>query len=554
MVAEGYAVVLTAAKWEIPAGITRQFARLVENYTMNESSSGIHVDRPKSPADFGFSPSASAEVNVAALQEVLNGGGVVTIDIPGVYDLNDTLYLDSNTRLICAPGVIFRKVAPYCNVLLNRGALTKEYNENITIDGLEVSVNGQKAPPTLVHGLRGQLGFFYVKNLTLRNFTCTDGESFQFLIYIVTWSHLLIENVHLAGDKDGIKLSNGHDATIRNLDLTTYDDGLSLCGTDYPSIVGEIGDVYNVFCSNITDHQYKNIFGRTCLIYTGSWADYKKGNEYSTGDFCIHEGNLYQVLNEGGFAAITSEPPVHSDGVITGADSISWRFVQPCDFYQTNVYNVMFDNCIFEKSGNIVANWIVPSCIYEGIGVHRTSYPGTERNTSSWGISLNNCKITGKNPQVLVNLMGNMKDVIISSCYFNNPQCTVINVDQYSANEELLASITGCTFVDMGSIPNLHEDDLPDHQDCPLLLRDMEDAGKIVVVHNGGKVTCSAAGNSYRGPEFECAVSNGSELRFSSMDLPLKDLQILKPAIGDVCRGDDGLYLYKAGGWVNLSG
>jgi hypothetical protein len=490
---------------------------------MNENRFSTGIGQPKNPAEFGFSPSASADVNVAALQSALDGGGLIIIDVPGVYDLNDTLYLDSNTELTCVPGVVFRKVAPYCNVLLNRGALTKEYNENITIDGLELSVNSQEAKPTVVYGLRGHLGFFYVKNLTIKNFTCLDGKEFQFLIYIVTWSNLLIENLRLAGDKDGIKLSNGHNATIRNLDLTTYDDGLSLCGTDYACIVGEVGDVYNVFCSNINDHQYKNIFGRTCLIYTGSWADYKSGNEYGGGDFCLNEGGLYQALNDGEFAAIASEAPVHKSGIVTGGDNISWRFIQPCDFYQTNVYNVAFDNCTFEKGGNIIANWIVPDNLYANGGVHRTSYPGTERNTNSWGISLTNCKIVGKSPQVLLNIMGNTKDVIIDRCYFDNPRCTVINVDQYSSNEELFASITGCSFVDMGDLHSIEKADMPDHQECHLLERDMEDAGKLIVAHNGGKVICSASGNSHRGPELECAVSNGSELQFTSTDLPLKD-------------------------------
>lgn len=528
---------------------------------MKASSPARSSDSPKTSSNlqagknagrYGFSPQASADTNVAALQAALSGGGLVTVDTPGVYDLNNTVFLDSNTRLICAPGVIFRKYSPYCNVLINRGALTKEYNENITIDGLKISVNGQEAMPTLVYGLRSQLGFFYVKNLTIRNFTCTDGKECQFLIYIVTWSNLLIENVRLAGDKDGIKLNNGHDAIIRNLDLTTYDDGMSLCGTDYPSVLLEVGDVYNVCYSNVTDHQYQDIFGRTCLIYTGSWADYKNGNEYGSGDFCLNEGNLYQVVNDGGFSAVSSAAPVHKSGIVTAADTISWRFVQPCDFYQTNVYNVTFDNCIFEKSGNIIANWIVPSWHYERFnGVHRPFYPGTERNSSSWGISVTNCRITAKAPQILVNLMGNMKDVIINSCFFNNPRCTIINVDHDSVNEELFASINSCMFLETGSpAAAVHSGS---KEECPILRRDIEDAGKFVVVHNGGKVHCNAAGNSYRGSGFECAVSNGSQLRFSSMDMPLKNLEILKPSIGDVCRGPDGLYLYKSSGWTNLS-
>jgi hypothetical protein len=386
-----------------------------------------------------------------------------------------------------------------------------------------------------------------------------DGLEFQFLIYIGTWSHLLIENVKLAGEKDGIKLCNGHEAVIRNLDLNTYDDGLSLCGTDFSTIVMEVGDVYNVLCSNITDHQHNNIFGRTCLIYTGSWADYKVGNEYGCSDFCINAGNLYQVFSETGFIATSSKAPTHTSGTVTDADGIPWRFIQPCDFHETHVYNVTFENCIFEKSGNIIANWIGPNWHFEKYGaIHRSSYPGTERNTSVWGVSITNCKIVGKNPQVLVNVMGNLKDVMISGCYFNNPRSTVINVDQDSVVDELVASISGCTFVDMScpseAMQASNEASLPNYQNCSILLRDIHEAGKFAVINNGGKLTCSAAGNSYRGSDFECSVSNGSQLRFSSMDLPLKDLQILNPAIGDVCRTNDGQYLYKTDGWVSLSG
>jgi len=234
---------------------------------MSRSRFPARAKGPKNPASYGFSPQADAGTNIAALQGALDGGGLVIVDTPGVYDLNNTMFLDSDTLLICAPGVVFRKTAPYCNVLFTRGALTKEYNENITIDGVEKPVNSQEAPPTLVHGLRAQLGFFYVKGLTIRNF-----------------------------------------------------------------------------------------------------------------------------------------------------------------------------------------------------------YPGTERNATSWGIGLSNCRIVGKNPQVLVNLMGNMKDVAINGCYLGNPLSTAINVDKDSANPELNACITGCTFAAEGAaLP----DPLPDHQECPLLRRDI---------------------------------------------------------------------------------
>ena len=525
---------------------------------LNES--GINTNAVvgmKNPKAFGFLPTANADQNVIALQAAVSGGGLIIIDTPGIYELNDTILLDSNTKLICTHGVVFKKVAPYCNIMLNRGALTKEYNENITIDGLEISVNGYEEMPTLVYGLRAQLGFFYIKNLSIKNFICLDGGPRQFLIYIVTWEHLYIDNVRLAGDKDGVKLNNGHDAVISNLDLTTYDDGMSLCGTDYQCVVVEVGDVYNVCYSNVTDHQYKNIFGRTCLIYTGSWADYAEGNEYHSSDFCLHKGKLYQCANEHGSVNKSSVAPVHSAGIVTGADTISWRYIQDCDFYHTDVYNVTFDNCIFEKSGNLIAVWI------EGSDYQRNYYPGTEHLSGAWGISITNCKFRSSAQQVLLCVIGNLRDVIISNCVLGNLEA-VIRIDSSSFNEALNVSITGCSFkntrnplvavhdgkkiVDwaapaiqagrpcyISNEKSVSDDDLPIRKDKPII------------------VNCHLSGNSYCDSTFDYAVSEGVKLRFVNMDLPFNSLDNLTPEIGDVCRHVDGLFIYKANGWVNLS-
>jgi hypothetical protein len=64
-------------------------------------------------ARFGFSPSAAASKNVAALQTALNGGHkTVSVTAPGIYDLDATVYLDSHTCLACGKGVTLRKAAP----------------------------------------------------------------------------------------------------------------------------------------------------------------------------------------------------------------------------------------------------------------------------------------------------------------------------------------------------------------------------------------------------------------------------------------------------------
>ena len=77
-------------------------------------------------AAHGFSPTAKAADNVAALRQAVDGGNkLVTITTPGVYDLDATVWLDSHTRLECGPGVILRKVAKYGFVLANRGIQTR---------------------------------------------------------------------------------------------------------------------------------------------------------------------------------------------------------------------------------------------------------------------------------------------------------------------------------------------------------------------------------------------------------------------------------------------
>lgn len=524
---------------------------------LNNKNAEIHAAGVvKNPKTYGFSPTAGADQNVAALQAAVSGGGLIVIDTPGVYELNDTILLDSNTKLVCSHGVIFKKVAPYCNVLLNRGALTKEYNENITIDGLEISVNGFEAPPTLVPGLRAQVGFFYIKNLTIKNFVCVDGKEYQFLMYIVTWENLHIENVKLAGDKDGIKLNNGHDAIIKNLDLTTYDDGMSLCGTDYQSVVVEVGDVYNVRYTNVTDHQYKNIFGRTCLIYTGSWADYADGNEYRSSDFCLNNGKLYQCVNEPGFVQTSSTAPTHSSGIVTGPDTLSWRYIQDCDFYHTHVYNVTFDNCIFEKSGNLLAVWD------ERSPFHRNYYPGTEKIPGAWGISITNCKVNASAEQVLVCVMGNLKDLIISNCVLDDLEA-LIRVDATAFNDIVNVSITGCTFRNIKHpLVALHNGKKVIDWALPFtrvgtqgyLPPEPPESGlDDLRTETPVTVNCYLAGNNYSNSTFSNIVTCGARLRFVNMDLPFDSLDNLTPLPGDLCRHVDGLFLYKSTGWVNGS-
>ena len=93
-------------------------------------------------------------------------------------------------------------LAKIFQMLLNKGALTKTYDEHITVRGLSVIANGIDVRKFLVYGLHGQIAFFYVKNLRIEDFRCEDIGKAQYGIHVCTFEDLLIENVLLKGDKD----------------------------------------------------------------------------------------------------------------------------------------------------------------------------------------------------------------------------------------------------------------------------------------------------------------------------------------------------------------
>src|ERR1700722_4059025 len=113
---------------------------------------------------FGFSPKADGLDNARALQRAVDRGGTIVVAQPGTYQIADTVYIGGNTSLYVGNNVFLKKVAEqggFSQVLLNKGALTKTYDQNITIEGLQIVVNGVDDLKYHVFGLRGQLAFFY---------------------------------------------------------------------------------------------------------------------------------------------------------------------------------------------------------------------------------------------------------------------------------------------------------------------------------------------------------------------------------------------------------
>eukprot|EP00966_Prymnesium_polylepis_P055391 1280955-Prymnesium_polylepis.1 len=144
-----------------------------------------------------------------------------------VYDIAATIFVHNGTQLSFGGGVFLRKVRagprPFAHGFLNQGAITREYDEQITSDGLSLLVNGVDAAEEdlLIPGLRGQLALFYVRNARVTKFRCLDLGAWQFEIHVCTFDRLAIRDVVVHGRKDGIHLGRGRAFEIRDYEAKT---------------------------------------------------------------------------------------------------------------------------------------------------------------------------------------------------------------------------------------------------------------------------------------------------------------------------------------------
>jgi hypothetical protein len=304
-------------------------------------------------SQFGFSPAASGVENMRALQQALDQTGTITISRPGTYKLAGTVFIGSHTALVCGANVALMKVdeqGPFSHVLLNKGALTKTYDEHIAVTGLNVIVNGIDVRKFLVYGLHGQIAFFYVKNLRIDNFRCEDIGKAQYGIHVCTFEDLLIENVLLKGDKDGVHLGRGKRFTIRNATFQTFDDAIALNGHDYDVGNPELGWIEEGLVENCRDlADNKRRIGYFCRILAGGWREWEPGIVVQKSDTVISGGRLYRVFanpDEKQYKSVTR--PTHESGA-QELDGIKWVMVQNDVTATAGVRNVTFRSIFLSK-------------------------------------------------------------------------------------------------------------------------------------------------------------------------------------------------------------
>lgn len=333
----------------------------LQSGTISVNGSGVM----KNASAFGFLPSNDGITNAENLQQCLNGGGTIVIDMPGVYLVSRTLLVDSNTSILIGNNVIFKKAKGSDGVFgrhtfLNRGALYKSYNENITIKGLNLVTDalGVGTDIQQIFGLRGEVAMFYVKNLHIDGFTCLDGDAFNYNIHVCTFEDIVIENVHIEGLKDGIHLGRGRKFVIRHCKFATNDDAIAINAHDYPASNAEIGDLEDGIIEDITYLKAPSSYAkaRGALMIVGSWSDWKSGNRYiPNGDTVVSNGRIYMTYGSRSTTEIVSTiQPTHEVGVETYADGVTWVMKQDNVVYSANVRRVNFNNIYCYRNSSML--------------------------------------------------------------------------------------------------------------------------------------------------------------------------------------------------------
>ena len=296
----------------------------------------------------GFAPGNTPRDNTRALQAAVDRGGRVVVTRPGVYDVGNTVLVGSRSAVEFAPGVVLRKVAdpePFTHVLLNRGAVTGQTDEDITVRGLHVAVNGVDHRFREVYGLRGQLALFRVRRAHIDGFTCLDLGPQQFALHVCTFEDLLVENVHIVGRKDGVHLGRGRRFLIRRGTFQTHDDAVALNAHDYAKSNPELGWIEDGVVEHCHDLPHSDRpTGFFCRILAGSWGPWRAGMELQHSDSVVHAGRVYRVHAEpDGRTYVSHTPPTHEHGTVEH-EGIRWAMVQPDGETGAGVRNVTLEN------------------------------------------------------------------------------------------------------------------------------------------------------------------------------------------------------------------
>jgi hypothetical protein len=378
---------------------------------------------------FGFSPNASGTDNTRALQQAVDRAGTITVSLPGTYKIAGTVFIGSNTTLIFGNNVFLEKVpenGPFSHVLLNKGALTRTFDDHITIEGLQLVVNGvDKCLFHEVYGLRGQIAFFHVKDLRIEHFRCQDLGRAQYCIQVCAFENLTIDDVDIKGYKDGIHLGWGKHFHISNCRFDTGDDAIALNAHDYTSGTPELGWIEDGLVEHVRDLADPAINGGYfCRVLAGAWIDWHAGMEVQPSDTVVSDGRLYRITGlpkdaaagprSGGIPVWKSDtPPTFLSGTSTLDGGLGWLMLQTAVTHSVGVRNVTFRDISLEKKRTAF------SIHFDNDKYSRSYYPGAEIPLQK-NLVLDNVRVGYDDKADFMQILTPIDSVTIRNCRLRN--------------------------------------------------------------------------------------------------------------------------------------
>ena len=285
--------------------------------------------------DYGFSAENTGLENTSALQRAIADGNTVVVSKQGIYDMAGTVRLPSDTHLRFGDGVVLRRVPLEDinlegNLFINEGAFDGRYNENISISGAHILVNGVEsagASPesrNVIAGLRGHIAFLYIKNVLVEDVIITDLMKKDYAIQISDFENAEVRCVHLEGLKDGVHFGPGRDFAVRDSRFRTYDDAIALNCADYsvsnPNF-GSISDGIIENCIELPGYKTEAFFLR---ILVGTARKWQKGMTVYHSDAILTQKGMYRVVMHPDNTAYVSLTQPDFDEGYREIDGIMW--------------------------------------------------------------------------------------------------------------------------------------------------------------------------------------------------------------------------------------
>lgn len=398
-------------------------------------------------ADFGFLPTSSGVENVVALQKAVDIGGTIYVTQPGVYKIASTVYIGDNTSLVFGNGVILEKSAEqkvFSHVFLNKGALTRTYNHHIEITGLNLRINNVDLWMDQIYGLRGHVAFFYVKDLKIERFRCTDIGKGQFCLHICTFEDLLINDAIMKGKKDGIHFGPGKRFRISNVVFQTADDAIALVPGDWVSANPEYGNLEDGIIENCTDIPDDYLEGAFVKIVGSGWVDWKPGIEVRQGTAVVSNGRIYRVAMDinGKVYKSTTRPDFESGMKVL--DGINWIMFQNDTIHTAAVRNVVFRD-IYLYGIRVPFQLMCYGNDYE-----HSYYPGAQMPIQG-NISLENIYVLNDNSRPLVSISSPCDILNIRNTTFRNNSVAFQHSVDFKQYPPTFLNIYNCTFTHPGT-------------------------------------------------------------------------------------------------------